>query len=136
MIFSPSWSGWQGPAPSLHEEREAHLLSTALVTVTLQVRGECMAACDADSYPPSSCVCCRCNRHRPAPSLYEECKAACDAYFYLPARREHRGIGGIFFDDLAAGASGGVDPETVWTVSARPRVIISSIAGCKHGGTR
>ena len=57
--------------------------------------------------------CCRCDRHRPAPSLYEECKAACDAYFYLPARREHRGIGGIFFDDLAAGTSGGVDAEAV-----------------------
>ena len=53
----------------------------------------------------------RCDRHRP--SLYEECKAACDAYFYLPARREHRGIGGIFFDDLAAGAGGGLDPEAV-----------------------
>ncbi|KAK9831321.1 hypothetical protein WJX81_002110 [Elliptochloris bilobata] len=48
-----------------------------------------------------------CDRHRPAPSLYEECKAACDAYFYLPARREHRGIGGVFFDDMAAGAPGG-----------------------------
>ena len=55
----------------------------------------------------------RCDRHRRAPSLYEECKAACDAYFYLPARREHRGVGGIFFDDLAAGAGCGVDPEAV-----------------------
>lgn len=55
----------------------------------------------------------RCDRHRRAPSLYEECKAACDAYFYLPARREHRGIGGIFFDDLATGAGAGVDAEAV-----------------------
>ncbi|KAL3689130.1 hypothetical protein R1sor_015439 [Riccia sorocarpa] len=39
-----------------------------------------------------------CDRYDPV--LYEQSKAACDAYFYIPARREHRGIGGIFFDDL------------------------------------
>lgn len=44
-----------------------------------------------------------CDRHDA--ELYPKFKAWCDDYFYLPARQEHRGIGGIFFDDLeAAGA--------------------------------
>ncbi|KAH9325547.1 hypothetical protein KI387_005725, partial [Taxus chinensis] len=34
------------------------------------------------------------------PSFYSQCKSKCDAYFYIPVRKQHRGIGGIFFDDL------------------------------------
>ncbi|EQD47819.1 coproporphyrinogen III oxidase [mine drainage metagenome] len=42
-----------------------------------------------------------CETYRPG--AYEAYKAWCDRYFYLPHRHEPRGVGGIFFDELAGG---------------------------------
>jgi coproporphyrinogen III oxidase len=42
-----------------------------------------------------------CEAYRPG--TYARLTAWCDRYFYLPHRQEPRGVGGIFFDELASG---------------------------------
>ena len=42
-----------------------------------------------------------CSTHGEA-DTYAWMKEACDDYFFLPCRGEHRGVGGVFFDDLTA----------------------------------
>jgi len=43
-----------------------------------------------------------CDEHDP--EYYSRFKEWCDEYFYLDHREEHRGVGGIFFDDLNTGS--------------------------------
>ena len=45
-----------------------------------------------------------CERH--LPGAYPRLKRACDEYFHLRHRGEHRGVGGIFFEDLGGDPRG------------------------------
>jgi len=45
-----------------------------------------------------------CDGHHP--EYYPKFKKWCDNYFYIPARKEHRGVGGLFFDDLSESPDG------------------------------
>jgi coproporphyrinogen III oxidase len=60
-----------------------------------------------------------CERH--LPGSHAALKRAADEYFFLPHRGEHRGVGGIFFDDLDA------DPfRALALVSELPRAFLDA----------
>lgn len=48
-------------------------------------------------------------------TLYKKLKVNCDNYFFIPARGEHRGVGGIFFDDLSSLSENGIDSAMTFT---------------------
>ncbi len=54
---------------------------------------------DKDAFHSALKACC--DRHEP--SYYPRFSQWADDYFYLPHRDEHRGVGGIFYDDLTSG---------------------------------
>jgi coproporphyrinogen III oxidase len=56
---------------------------------------------DEDTHEFHGALRAACDAYRPG--AWPEFKAWCDRYFYLPHRQEPRGVGGIFFDDLASG---------------------------------
>lgn len=77
-----------------------------------------------------------CERHSVAD--YPAWKEECDRYFYLPHRREARGVGGIFFDHLTDRL------EEVWTfqldltsaLGGAYLPILGRRAGTPHGDTQ
>jgi coproporphyrinogen III oxidase len=56
---------------------------------------------DADTVAFHAAMKAACDAHSVA--SYDKYKAWCDEYFYLPHRKEMRGIGGIFYDHLDSG---------------------------------
>lgn len=54
-----------------------------------------------------------CDAHAPVAD-YQAFSQWCDRYFYLPHRKERRGVGGIFFDDMKVGGLGPQEAQKRW----------------------
>lgn len=81
LSTAQSWFGGGADlTPMMDEQRSQEADDAVLFHAALQ------AACDAFD-----------------PDWYGRFKAECDAYFYLPHRKEPRGVGGIFYDQLNSG---------------------------------
>ncbi len=93
---------WSPHVPTVHMNTRFVVTSKAWfgggadLTPTLEARRR---ADDADAVLFHEALRGVCERHR-AVADYERYKAWCDAYFFLEHRKEPRGIGGVFFDDL------------------------------------
>ena len=57
----------------------------------------------------------------------------CDRYFWLPARGEHRGTGGVFFDDLEA-TDTRFDAEQVSVSTSYVPVVLAKVMPCSMYG--
>ncbi len=95
---------WSPHAPTAHLNTRFVVTSKAWfgggadLTPMLEARRR---ADDADALLFHDGLRAACARHADVAS-HERFKAWCDEYFFLPHRGEPRGIGGIFYDDLAA----------------------------------
>jgi len=76
----------------------------------LRTSGEWVAGCadltpaipfDEDTAQFHAALRAACDRYRPG--AYDEYREWSDRYFFLPHRNEPRGVGGVFFDELASG---------------------------------
>jgi coproporphyrinogen III oxidase len=75
-----------------------------------------------------------CDRHDPA--LFPRFKAWCDRYFFIPHRGEPRGVGGVFFDYLGAGAEAAAGEKTTPPGAPPPASPMESDAEKQFGFVR